>query len=161
MAKATHAQKEERLNTIYTLLVNGATRYDILQYSAKHFGLKTRQVDNYIGDANALIASEAEYHRSREIGRSIARLHEVFKSCMGVKDYRSAIAAQRELNALLSLYEPPAVQRIELLGLDLAQLQVFADMVRRTLKGSPSEALEAYIRELAEIEHEADHHDHT
>jgi hypothetical protein len=155
MSKATNAEKERRTDIIYTLLVNGASRFEICQYASKHWGLTNRQADRYIAGANSQIAAEAEYHRSRETGRSIARLNEVFKLCMAAKDYRSALAAQRELNALLSLYEPPAEQTLRILGLESAQLTAFVEAVKR-LNWTPGEALNAYIEEIAKAESEAD-----
>ena len=67
MAKATNAEREARLNRIYSLLIAGATRYEILQYTADTWNLKSRATDAYIADANAMIAQEGEYYRFKPL----------------------------------------------------------------------------------------------
>src|SRR3989304_2924667 len=113
MPKATKAAKEQRVNMVYTLLLNGASRMQIMQYASdpkNGWNITTRQVDTYIAEANGMLAAESEYHRGRELGKAIARLNNIYQHCMRVQDYGRAIAAQRELNTLLGLHAPPAVQ---------------------------------------------------
>jgi hypothetical protein len=149
--KATKAEKETRVNKVYELLISGARRYQVLQYAASAesgWNVKPRMVDNYIQEANALIASEAEYHRAREIGRAIASLDDLYRRAIKDSEYHNALAARRELNQLLSLYEPPATQTLRIEGLDAAQLQTLADaLAAHNLK--PSEVFEALLEEIA------------
>lgn len=133
--RITKAEKEARVNKVYELLIGGARRYQICQYASseqenkKDWNVTPRQVDRYIQEANALIAQEAEFHRPRELGRAIAALDDLYRRCMKVQDYGKALAARRELNALLSLYEPPAAQTVRIEGIDDAQLNVLVDLI--------------------------------
>jgi hypothetical protein len=147
--KANDAEKEARVNKVYELLVNGFTRYQILQYvtTKTEWKIEARQVDNYIKAANALIANEAEYHRAREIGRAISRLNDLYQKCLKVQDYQRALAAQRELNTLLSLYEPPAPQTLRVMGVDDKLLSQLAQAF--TKNGiSASDVFNAMLAEL-------------
>lgn len=106
--KANAAEKEARTNKIYDMLVSGMNRAAILQYvsSKTDWKLTPRMVDNYIAEANALLAAEAEFHRPREMGRAVARMNAIFYASLKVQDYQRAIAAARELHQLLGLYAP-------------------------------------------------------
>lgn len=151
--KATKAEKEARVNAVYGMLISGAKRYQILQYASSDKGEKKpwnvtpRQVDSYIREANALIASEAEWHRSRETGRAIAALDDLYQRSMKVQDYQRALAVRRELNLLLGLYAPPAAQTLRLEGVDNALLQTLnAALEAKGLK--LSDALNAMLKQL-------------
>lgn len=153
MGRCTRAEKETRVNKIYELLVAGHTRYKILQYVATRtdWDLNDRQIDNYIADANAMIAAESEWHRSRELGRAIRRLHDLYASCMKVQDYAKALATQRELNTLLALHAPPAAQTLRLEGVDHALLTTLMDATRQ--RGlDASKIFEAMIAEMVDSE---------
>jgi len=151
MAKATKAEREARLNRIYSLLLAGATRYEILQYTATEWNLKPRATDAYIADANAMIAQEGEYYRPREFGRAIARLHDLYKRAMKVMDFKAALAVQRELNGLLALHEPAAPQAFRFEGLDDALLQTVAQSLKAKQLDA-SVVFEAMIVELSEAD---------
>ena len=60
MAKSTNAQTKQRIHEVFTMLVNGVTRFDIVRYAAKRWKVTSRQVDTYLARAHALIAEEAE-----------------------------------------------------------------------------------------------------
>ncbi len=132
--RITKAEKEARVNKVYELLIAGARRYQILQYASSEktgWNVTPRQVDSYIQEANALIAADSEFVRPRELGRAIAALDDLYQRCMKVQDYQRALAARRELNALLSLYEPPAAQTLRIEGVDSALLQVLTDALKQ------------------------------
>jgi hypothetical protein len=147
--RATAAETEARVNKVFELLVNGLTRYQVLQFVATKtdWQLKPRQVDNYIQKASALIAQEAEYLRPKEIGKAIARLNAIFQGAVKVQDYKTAIAAQRELNKLLSLYEPPAAQTLNINSADVSLLHRLMTRLEER-QFSPSEVFERMLERL-------------
>ena len=49
--KATNLQIQERVNTIYQLLIKSWSRFDILQYAATEWDLSSRQTDEYLARA--------------------------------------------------------------------------------------------------------------
>ena len=61
--KATTVEIEERVNTVFGLLIVGASRQDILQYGTSSWDVKTRQVDIYIKRANRQFAKIAAADR--------------------------------------------------------------------------------------------------
>ena len=46
--KSTNIEIDERINTVYKLLLEGNSRTQILQYGADTWDLKDRQVEEYI-----------------------------------------------------------------------------------------------------------------
>lgn len=152
--RITAAEKDARVNKIFELLVNGFTRYQILQYASsskppkKDWNVTTRQIDSYISEATAMLTTEAEYIRPKEFGKAIARLNDLYQRCLKVQDYQRAIAAQRELNALLSLYEPPATQTLRILGIEEKQLAHLVELLSK-VDQKPSDLFAALIQELA------------
>lgn len=130
--KVTQAEMEARVNKVYEMLIAGARRYQIQKYAQeKKWNVTERQIDNYIAEANALIAQEAEFHRVREFGRAKAALDDLYQKCMQVRDYSRAHAVRRELNQLMALYQPPAPQTIRIEGVDTALLQVLTDALKQ------------------------------
>lgn len=154
--KANHATKEERINKVYELLVIGLNRYRIWQYVTSDEKGKTlfrdvsrRQLDRYIAEANGMLASERDFHREREFARAKARLDNLYERCLKIQDYARCHAVQRELNALMSLYEPPAAQTLRFEGLDPAQLKVFVDALKLH-DLVPSDVFNSILAELAQ-----------
>jgi hypothetical protein len=154
--RITAAELDARVNKVFELIVNGFTRYQIMQYASLEktgWNVTPRQVDTYIAKATALIANEAEYVRPKEFGKAISRLNDLYQKCLKVQDYQRAIAAQRELNALLSLYEPPAERTLRILGVEEKQLaQLITALSNRGIKAS--DVFNAMLAELAVPENE-------
>ena len=104
--RATKAEAQARVEVIFPLVVGGARRIEILQYvtNQTEWGLSVRQIDNYIAKCNDLMETESQTVRQREIGRSLRRLHGLYRKALVVRDMKTALAVQREINALLGLY---------------------------------------------------------
>ena len=103
--RATVAEKESRINKVYGMLLNGASRAQVVQFTTE-WGLTIRQIDTYIAEANQLIEAEGKVSRSRELGRAVGRLNNIYARSVAVQDYQRAIAAQKELNMIFGLYAP-------------------------------------------------------
>ena len=110
--KATHAEIEERVTVVYTLLIRGASREEILRHGAEKWTLATRQMEDYLARANRRLKELAAFIREEEIGRARAQLHDLYGKNMKVQDYRSALAVRKDLSELLGLYAP-VTQRTE------------------------------------------------
>lgn len=153
--RSNEAEKEQRVNKVYELLVSGARRYQILQYASstsdkkKDWKVTPRQVDSYIAAANALIAADSEFARPRELGRAIAALDDLYQRCMRIMDYQRALATRRELNTLLGLHAAPAPQTVRIEGIDDAQLKVLSDALAAQGK-SASDVFAALMQVIAE-----------
>lgn len=111
-SKSTLAEVEKRINKVFDLLVNGATREQIFQYASEkaQWGVTQRQLDNYIAKANERISSIGKIHRELELGRAIARLHHLYFLSITLQNFSVALGVQKELNKLLSLNPPSQYQ---------------------------------------------------
>jgi len=70
----TIAQTELRINRIARLLANGATRSECVQYAATEWGLKPRQVDNYIQRAREILRADWEIDRKTFVAELLSQL---------------------------------------------------------------------------------------
>ena len=61
--KSTAAEVHMRVNRVARMLSNGAVRSEILQYSAKEWGVSVRSADEYIKKARVLLAEDWEIDR--------------------------------------------------------------------------------------------------
>ena len=118
MAKATSAEVDKRVQQVYKSLLAGLTRPQIILRYASTWEVSDRQIDTYIKRAGELLAQESSFHRKQEFGKAKGRLDALFRQARKDKDTRAAVAVQKEINTLLSLYLPPPVQTLQLLGVD-------------------------------------------
>lgn len=112
--KGTDFQIEQRVNQVYKLLLNGASRATILQYAANPGGTETnpkpswelseRQLDEYISRAKKIIKREALAIQKDGMESALAELRQLYYNNMLIKDYKAALATRKEINALLGLY---------------------------------------------------------
>ena len=61
--KANRNEKEYRTLRIAALIGKGATRSDLLRYTANEWGLKERQSDQYIQDARMVLKKDFDIDR--------------------------------------------------------------------------------------------------
>ena len=94
----------EVLDKIIRLLVAGAAEATVRHTAIERLGLDAPAADLALAEARRKITLAADYNRDAEIGTALTRLHQLFSQVMGLKDGMTALAAQREINRLLSLY---------------------------------------------------------
>lgn len=120
--KATAAEVERRVMTIYDRLLAGASRVNILQYVAKTgekdagqaWNVETRQIDEYIHDATDRIRDAAVTHRELELAKAILRLESLYAQAMRVQDFKLCLSVIREQVTLLHLNEPPPASPLDM-----------------------------------------------
>ena len=61
--KATQSEKDYRTYRIAGLLARGATRSEIIKYTAAEWGLKLRQTEQYIQDARIVLKKDFDIDR--------------------------------------------------------------------------------------------------
>lgn len=145
--KITNVERDKRVTTIYDLLVLGTSRAQIIQYAAnKEWDVSSRQIDNYIKQANDCFTQEAQAHREIELGKARRRLEDLYLKTMKLQDYQRALAVQRELNALFGLYAPEKQELQVSIGL-LKNLKKSADTAGVDL----ASVFESMINEFANI----------
>lgn len=113
--KSTKAEVKRRIRAISKLLLNGASRADILQYAIELWSISEAMVDKYIAKANEGFKQSAAFNNDAEVGKAINRLNRLYMAHIENKDYREALAVQKELNKLLGLYAP---EKKEITGAD-------------------------------------------
>lgn len=91
--KATNLQVQERINTIYQLLIKSWSRFDILQYAAKEWDLSSRQTDEYIHRARKLIEEDSAIERPQWLAAAVRRLAEYEKRAGRDDQVQTAIKA--------------------------------------------------------------------
>lgn len=114
MAKSTKAETKRRIKAVSKLLLNGASRADILQYAIESWNISEPQTDKYIASANKGFAQSAVFSSDEQIGIAINRLNRLYMYHLENKDYRDALTVQKEINKLFGLYAP---EKKELSGL--------------------------------------------
>lgn len=105
--KSTNAQVELRTSEIYDLLLQGATRTEILQYAAKNWKVSERQTDSYISKATQLVENDSATQREEVLTLTKARLQHLYRKSVEAKDYRAALLVLKEQSSLLGLYPQP------------------------------------------------------
>jgi hypothetical protein len=103
--RPTDAVFMDRVTTVYTDLVKGKRRSDILQYASK-WGVTDRTIDNYIARANALLEEQAQIVRGRELGKANARYDLLFGLALDKDDLATALRAESERAKLWGLNAP-------------------------------------------------------
>lgn len=125
-------QTMERVNLVMTMITNGAKHSEIVQYGARTWNVKARQVGKYVTYARQAFAGAAEIDRAEQRGIAAARYNHLFREMVRLQDFKGAVAAQRELCKLLGLDEPT---QLDIAGrLDFAQACATADELFKTRK---------------------------
>ena len=64
------------------------------------------EIKNGLENCLAYFRSAANFDPTEERGKAYARLNLLFLSSMKIQDYKAALAAQKEINKLIDLYNP-------------------------------------------------------
>jgi len=142
---------DDTVNRLVVLLISNVTPA-VIEEKADDFGLTPKQLKVAISEARRRITLAADFHRDTEIGTAYVRLNELFRRSLEIQDAKTALAAQRELNKLLRLYDGPttadgigAPERAG--GVDASELQAIREHLEPLALGPADYPL----RELARI----------
>lgn len=102
--KSTNIEIDERINTVYKLLLEGNSRTQILQYGADTWGLRTRQIEEYIKRARDYQRLDAELERPEWLHESLCALKDIQRKATNKSQYSTALKAI-ELQARLLRFE--------------------------------------------------------
>ena len=102
--KSTNIEIDERINTVYKLLLEGNSRTQILQYGADTWGLKPRQLEEYIKRARDYQRLDAELERPEWLHESLCALKDIQRKATNKSQYSTALKAI-ELQARLVRFE--------------------------------------------------------
>lgn len=99
--KSTNVEIDERINTVYDLLLRAYSRTQIVRYCAEHWNVGERQSENYIARARKLQQLDAELERPEWLASAIARLQEYERRASDKDQINTAIKALEDQAKLL------------------------------------------------------------
>ena len=102
--KSTNIEIDERINTVYKLLLEGNSRTQILQYGADTWDLKDRQMEEYIKRARDYQRLDAELERPEWLHESLSVLKDIQRKATTRQQYSTALKAI-EMQARLLRFE--------------------------------------------------------
>ena len=120
------AKREEVLDAIVLLIVSGTSENNIASICVERFGIKDELAQKKITEAKTQITIAADFNRQDEVGTAYIRLNDLYTRSLNGDDVKTALASQKELNKLLSLYEPEAGSVVAVGGDGLGELDVVA-----------------------------------
>jgi hypothetical protein len=110
VAKATKTTIAQRVEEVLALRLAGAAFPEILQHSAeKGWGLKERQLREYIARSDELLAQAQEPKREKRINLHLAQRRLLHNKALEVGDYRTALAVLQDQAKLEGLYPDAGV----------------------------------------------------
>ena len=101
--KPTMAEKKLRVDSVYGMLVDGASRANIIQFCAESFEVGERTADNYIAAARELIERDSDMSRPAFLAEALAGLRQIRLSAARRGQHQvcvNAIRLQAELVGL-------------------------------------------------------------
>lgn len=150
--RPTAAEYEQRITTVHGLLVKRKTRGYILKHAADNWQLAERRTDELIALATARIKESAQVDRDIELGLALETLKAVISKAVDLHDFQRVIAAQREINQLLSLYAAPAKQTLQLEGLNEDTTRRLAELAAAQGISLP-QVLQSLLYQLESMNH--------
>ena len=99
--KATRVEIDERVNTVFNLLLNANNRQQILEYAKSTWGVGMSMTDQYIERARSLLKEDARQERHEFLIELLARSRETERKAMQTNQLGVVIAAQKYQASLL------------------------------------------------------------
>lgn len=139
-----------RVNAVYDLILLGFSRGQIIEYGQTKQGwnVEDNTVDTYIRAAKDRYAEASAIVRNEQLGLAISRLNHLLQKNMSIQDYKTALSAQKELNALLGLYAPKTAINVNINIAVIEQIVTLAE--QRGI--AASELFESMLNQLAKVD---------
>jgi hypothetical protein len=99
--KSTNVEIDERVNTVYDLLLRAYSRTQIVRYCAEHWNVGERQAENYMARARQLQQLDAELERPQWLASAISRLQDYEREARAKGNLSIAIKALEDQAKLL------------------------------------------------------------
>jgi len=99
--KSTNVEIDERVNTVYDLLLRAYSRTQILRYAADTWGCGERTAETYMARARQLMQLDAELERPQWLAAAIARLQEYERRASDKNQISIALKALEDQAKLL------------------------------------------------------------
>lgn len=99
--KSTNVEIDERVNTVYDLLLRAHSRTQILRYASETWDVSERQAELYMSRARQLMQLDAELERPQWLAAAIARLQDYERQAREKGNLGIAIKALEDQAKLL------------------------------------------------------------
>lgn len=99
--KSTNVEIDERVNTVYDLLLRAYSRTQILRYASETWDVSERQAELYMSRARQLMQLDAELERPQWLAAAIARLQDYERQAREKGNLGIAIKALEDQAKLL------------------------------------------------------------
>jgi len=107
MAKATDAEIQLRINTIFEMVVKGASRKYIVRYCAENFKIESRQVDEYLSRVyDEIKETYTQEDKEKLISKQMAQLDDLYVKNYTIEDFRECRNIIESKAKLLGLNAP-------------------------------------------------------
>jgi hypothetical protein len=113
-----------RANKVHDMVLYGYSKYQIIAYCAKEWGLDKDAAMALITESNRRFREIAKIEKDIEKGKSLARLEKLINKSLEISDISKALSSQQEINKLLALYaaQEPTTTNVNLTTLSDAEL---------------------------------------
>ena len=102
--KATKNEVHDRINDVYKLLLDGYSRNQIALYAAENWGIKMRQVEDYLARARELQKLDSAIERPQWLLSALGRLQN-YEMTAAKRGQFQAATRSSELQAKLLRFE--------------------------------------------------------
>ena len=105
--KSTDAEVELRINQVYTMVVKGDSRKDIVRYGSKTWDVSSRTIDEYLAKVHEEIKEtyNKEY-KENIISKQLVQLDDLYKKNYTNEDFKECRSLIETKSKLLGLNEP-------------------------------------------------------
>lgn len=105
--KSTDAEIQLRLDTIYEMVVKGASRKYIVRYASENWKITSRQTDEYLSRVYDEIKNTFTIEKKQEIiSKQLAQLDDLYVKSYMIEDFRECRSIIESRSKLLGLNEP-------------------------------------------------------
>tara|TARA_R110000796_G_scaffold82566_2_gene180930 strand:+ start:250 stop:660 length:411 start_codon:yes stop_codon:yes gene_type:complete len=133
MAKSTDAQIQLRLNTIYEMVVKGASRRDIVRYCSEQYKITSRQTDEYLKRTYEDIKTTfSQEDKELIVSKQLMQLDDLYAKNYESSDFRECRMVVESRSKLLGLNEP-VKQDITTNGKDVTTPNLTSEQVDKLL----------------------------
>lgn len=104
--KATNAEIDLRVSSVYEMIVKGHTRSMIVRFSSENWGIGERQTEDYIASARKLINENyGEKYRENILEKHLAQLDKLYAKNYANEDFRECRNLIESVSKLLGVGE--------------------------------------------------------
>lgn len=103
--KPTKAETNKRMSIIQELVLQCWPRRTICQYVSQKtdWNVTDRSIDRYVKKVREEIKQSSAWDKDLEVGKALRQLDDLYRRCMKISDYKTALQVLRQRTELLQL----------------------------------------------------------